>query len=263
MRSNWNVEPQKFRGKWSATVYIIAALIGCFLLTFFFSGSQSNPIWEGLAYTTDLSKPWTLFTYPFATPLGGVFFFAISCWIIYQFMSDLERRMGAWGITLFFFTMALLGGLGYFIGTIVAAGPSAYQPKLSLIIEVIIFTWALLNWGSTIKLFMIIPVPCSVIVYLSIASVVIEHGIGSPLVGVFTALPLLVSWLYVTNRIAFMPFGKVPDVAGVKEKKKDDREFNDYMDKVREKEQDRNEKEKLRKMLESSLSEDDKDEPKS
>ena len=259
MRSNWNVEPKKFRGKWSATIYIIAALVAFFLLTWFFSGSESNPIWENLAFSPDLSKPWTLFTYPFATPLGGVFFFAISCWILYRFMSELERQMGPWGITLFFFTMTLLGGLGYFIGTLVAGQSSAVLPGLSLIFEVVIFTWALLNWGSTINLFMIIPVPCSVIVYLTIAAVVIEHGIRVPLVGVFTALPLLISWLYVTNRIAIMPFGKVPDVAGVKQKKKDDREFNEYMDKVREKEQDRKEKERLRKMFESSLSEDDED----
>ena len=259
MRSTWNVEPNKFRVKWTATLYIIAGLVACFLLTWIFSGSVPNPVWDNLAFDSGLSKPWTLLTYPFAVTIRGVFWFAISCWILHQFMSDLERRMGPSGVTIFFFAMTLLGGIGYYVGTVVAAGPSAREPTLNLMIEVVIFTWALLNWGSTIKLFMVIPVPCSVIFYLCIASVVIEHGLKSPLVGVFTALPLLVSWLYVTNRIAVMPFGKVPDVAGVKQKKKDDREFHDYMDKVREKEQDRKEKDRLRKMFESSLSDDDED----
>lgn len=260
MRNTWNADRPAARRNLSATAYIIAALAASFLLAWFFSGSNPNPVWENLAYTSDLSKPWTLLTYPFGVLLSGVFWFAISCWILYQFMSDIERRLGPWGVTIFFFAMTFLGGLGYFIGTVIASGPSMIQPRLDLPLEVVIFTWALLNWGATIKLFMIIPVPASVIAYLCLAAVVIEYGLGSPLVGVFAALPILVSWLYVTNRISFMRFGQVPDLASAKQAKKETKEFDTYMDKVRAREQDRKEKDKLRKMLESSLQDDDEDE---
>ena len=260
MRTTWNIDRTGGRRQWPATAYIVAALIASFLLAWFFSGSIPNPVLANLAYTSDLSKPWTLLTYPFAILTPGVFWFAISCWILYQFMSDIERRLGPYGITIFFFAMTFLGGLGYFIGSVIAAGPSSIVPRLDLPLEVVIFTWALLNWKATIKLFMFIPVPASVIAYLCIAAVVIQHGLSSPLVGVFTALPILVSWLYVTNRISFMRFGQVPDLAGIKQAKKETKEFDTYMDNVKKREQDRKEKEKLRKMLESSLQDDDEDE---
>ena len=81
------------------------------------------------------------------------------------------------------------------------------------------------------------------------------------LMGVLAGAPLLFMWLYGTNRIKFMRYGDVPSIASAKQVKKETKEFDDYMDKVREREHKRKEKDKLREMLESSLQdEDDKEE---
>lgn len=258
MRSTWNLGRPSAPRQWSATTWIVASLVGFFLLGWFFSGSRPNPVWENLAYSENLSKPWTLLTYPFANPFQSVFWFAIGCWVLYQFMSDLERRLGVWGVTLFFFSMTVLGGIGYAVGSAVAGQPSMIPPSLYLPLEVVVFTWAMLNWTATVKLFFCIPVPCSVLAYLCLAAVVITHGWGTPLVGVFTALPVLVAWLYVTNRISFMPFGHVPSMADARVKKKDTAEFHTYIDKVRERETERKERERLRALFEDSLEDDDK-----
>ena len=256
MRKTWVARgPGGFRP--TATITIVAALAVSFFLIFLTSGSGPF-VFENLVYSPDLSKPWTLLTYPFATMLARVFWFALACWVTYQFLSDIERTLGAWGAALFFFSMTFLGGIGYYIGTL-GFGTSAYLPSLNLPLEVVIFTWALRNWGQTVNFFGFIPVPTKVLAWLCIAAVVIELGWMNPIVGVFAAFPFAIAWPYAMNKIPFMKFGKVPDIVDIKEKKKDEREFHDYMEKVREKEQERKEKERLRKLFEDSLSEDDKD----
>ena len=259
MRSSWNAGRSHRGDRPLATIGIVGALAICFLGSFFFSGQPTNPFFDQLAFTPDLSKPWTLLTYPFSVLVGRVFWFAIALWVTYQFMSDLERRLGAWGMALFFFAVTLLGGFGFFIGLQLFPTPSTVL-SLNLPLEVVVFTWSLTNAGGQIMLFAVIPVPTRVLMWLCVAAVVIEHGWGSPFVGLFAALPLLVAWLYATDRIPFMRFGAVPDLTPKKEQKRDNRQFDSYMSDIKSRERERAEKERLRKMFESSLSDEDKDE---
>lgn len=259
MRKSWNAGRSNRGDRPVATIAILALLVACFLGGWLFSAQDRNPFWDELRFSADLSKPWTLFTYPFAVGVSGVIWFALACWILYQFLSDLERRLGQWGTSLFFFGCTFVFGLFYLLGTL-AFGPSAILPSLNLPLEVVVFTWCLVNPAAQIMLFMVIPMPTRVLMWLCVAGVAIEHGWSNPPVGLVTAVPLLAVWAYATNRIPFMTFGYVPDLTSRKVEKRQSKEFDRYRDDVKRREQERAEKDRLRRLFESSLSEDDKDE---
>ncbi len=256
MRKTWNEGRPSGAFKPTATFYLVGAIVACFLGGWVFSGQDNNPFFEYLAYSRDMSQPWTLLTYPFTAQIEHVIWFALVCWILYQFLSDLERRLEAVGVIAFFFVMTLLGGLGYTLGAAIF-GQSMFPPSLNLPTEVVVFTWCLLNPSAQIKLMFVLPVPTRVLMWLCVAGIVIENGWSNPPVGFFAALPIPLAWLYVTNRVPGLKFGAVASVGEVKAKRKNDQEFRDFMGKVKEREKDREEKERLRKLFESSLSDDD------
>jgi hypothetical protein len=259
MRKQWNSGRTPKGDQPIATIAILVLLGASLIGTWAFSGADYNPVNANLRYSPDLSRPWTLLTYPFGIDLTYVIWFVVACWCFYQFSSGLERLLGAWGNAAFFVVMTLCGGLGYFGGSIVAGGPSMILPSFNLILEVVVFTWCVVHPTAKIMLFAIIPIPTTVLKWICVAGIVIENGWGNPLVGVFTAFPILVAWAYATNRLPGLRFGLVPSPQEVQTKKKDDREFARFMDDVKAREKERAEKERLRKLFESSLDDDKKD----
>jgi hypothetical protein len=257
MRITWNAGRSSRGDRPVATIGLVTALALCLVGAWAFSGAEYNPFWEELRYDPDLSKFWTLFTYPFSFILDRVFWFALALWVLFQFQRDLERRIGSGGVLAFFFAVTFLGGLGFFVGTQLFPHPQAFL-SLNLPLDVIVFTWCLVNPGSQIMLFAVIPIPTRVLMWLCVAALIIEHGWMSPLVGFFAALPLPLAWLYATDRIPFLRFGAVPDLTPKREAKKQAKEFGHFMDDVKRRERERAEKERLRKLFEDSLTDEDK-----
>lgn len=239
-----------------ATTVIVGAIVFCFLGGWLLSSNPENPFWKYLPYNPE-SMPWTLLTYPFVRGIDSVIWFALTCFITYQFLGDLERRLGPYGAALLFFAYTFLGGLCYFLGTLVF-GPSAIAPTLNLTLELVVFTWCLVNPAAQIMLMFVIPVPTKVLMWLCVAGIVIEYGWSNPPVGFVTALPLLFAWPYATNRIPWLRFGDIPDLTSRKVEKQKDESFGRFMDDVKRREHERAEKERLRKLFESSLSDEDK-----
>jgi hypothetical protein len=258
MRKTWNTGRSGWGDRPLATTLIVAALVACFVVGWALSGSPSNPFWRELAYDPGLGRPWTLLTYPFASAAVHLIWFALAAWVTYQFLSGIERRLGAAGTALFFFALTFLGGLFYFFGAL-AFGPSAVLPSLNLPLEMVVFAWCLLNPSAQVMLFGLVPMATRVLMWLAAAAVVIEHGWGNPPVGLVTVLPLGLVWLYCTDRIPFLRFGAVPDLAPKRAQRRQTNEFDAYRDDVKRREREREEKERLRRLFENSLSEDDKD----
>lgn len=256
MRKSWNADRLRKSDRPLATTAIVVALVACFLLAFALSGMDTNPLSKALAYDHTLSRPWTLFTYPFYRDFSFVIWFALACFITYQFLFGIERKLGAAGTLVFFFSVTFLGGLFYFFG-IQIFGLSAILPSLNLPLEFTIFAWCLINPSAQIMLMMVLPVPTRVLMWLAVAGVVIEYGWRNPLVGFVTAVPLLLVWLYATDRIPFLRFGAVPDLTPKREAKKEKKEFDRYMDDVKRREKEREEKERLRRLFEDSISDED------
>ena len=101
-----------------ATTVIVGAIVFCFLGGWLLSSNPENPFWKYLPYNPE-SMPWTLLTYPFVRGIDSVIWFALTCFITHQFLGDLERRLGPYGAALLFFAYTFLGGLCYFLGTLV------------------------------------------------------------------------------------------------------------------------------------------------
>jgi len=257
MRKSWNAGRSGGSDRPVATTAIVAALVASFLIAFLISSSRPLLMAELLAFDPKLDKPWTLLTYPFYRDFASVLWFAFGCWIVYQFLSGIERSLREWGTAAFFFAVTFLGGLFYFLGTLIF-GVSGILPSLNLPMYFVVFAWCLLHQQGQIMLFFCIPCPTRVLMWLCVAAVVIEYGWSNPPVGFVTVLPFALVWLYVTNRIPFMRFGAVPDLTSKKQEKKRDQGFDRFMGDVKRREQERAEKERLRKLFESSLDDEDK-----
>ncbi len=254
MRSNWNVDRPN-RLQFNATLGLIVALGISFVLHWLPGiGATLN---KAVAY--DFQQPWTLLTYVFDASMGPVGFLFL-CWWLYMLGSYLEASLGRYGFLLAFFGAALASSIlmtvGLALGVVMGVPPSVGLPVSALTV-----LWGARNQTTVIKLFALIPIMGKWVAALSAFVTVFSFGYKSPLMGVLAGAPLLFMWLYGTNRIKFMRFGDVPSIASAKQVKKETKEFDDYMDKVREREHKRKEKDKLREMLESSLQdEDDKEE---
>lgn len=108
-------------------------------------------------------------------------------------------------------------------------------------------------WGISVKFKWIALVKAAIVVFI--------YGSGMPLYGLMISLPLIGAWFYGANKIPGLTFGKSP-IETSKQKKKENREFDEYMGKVRVKEKDRAEQERLRKLFEGSIGDDDTPESK-
>lgn len=215
--------------------------------------STASAVTDALAYSPTL--PWTLLTYPFAPYFSGVLMTALMLWVLHQFLSDIERRLGIWGTLIFFFTMTFLGGLCYFSGTIISPGKHAPIPTIGLVAEFVVFTWCVVNPSAQIRLFMIIPVATLVLMWLTVAAVVIEYGWGNVPLGLSTALPMVAAWAYATDRIPGLKFGQRITLAT----KKNNQEFTGFLDNVLGREKERVDRERLRELFERSLGGEDKE----
>jgi hypothetical protein len=260
MRRTWNVDRQGSQSLFqSGTAWLIGSIVAVFLLGWFFSGTVPNPVWSNLAYDETLTKTWTLFTYPYGSPMENLFWFFIGCFILAQFASSLERETGPWGIIAMFFTYTLIGGVVYYIGTLIAGSATPIKPWLDLPDAFIFVTWAARNRTATVMFMFVIPIRAHWLAVISVGFVLVEYGYAVPLVGIVTAASLGVAWLYGLEKIPWLKFGDVPNLAPKQQEKKENKEFDRFMGDVKRREQERAEKERLRRLFESSLSDDDQD----
>ncbi|MCC6404138.1 MAG: hypothetical protein IT207_09020 [Fimbriimonadaceae bacterium] len=101
---------------------------------------------------------------------------------------------------------------------------------------------------APVLLFGIVPLTMTWIAILAVAALVINYGSGSPLSGVVLASPAVAFWIYGSNRFP-MPSGRRVQ-SGRGGMTKSPREFDEFLSKVREREQARKEEEALRSLLE-------------
>jgi hypothetical protein len=201
------------------------------------------------------SAPWTVFTYPFAdSGNGGAFIFILfSALWAYWVCTPIEKETGSPLLLMLLGIFILTGGLalslGAFLGGATRIYSGAYLPLAALTV-----LWAARNPNATVLLMMVIPVQAKWIGVISAAAVLFGIGTASPLVGVAALLPLALAAAYGLNRIPGVKFGE--SLADRKKGKAKDRQFNRFMDDVKKREKEREERERLRRLFESSLKDD-------
>jgi membrane associated rhomboid family serine protease len=204
-------------------------------------------------------QPWTILTYPLASAgyggaaLGIIFL----CWWLYMIASFLESELGSWWLIGVFAIATVINGLVAILASplqpmpLQLAGMHLPEAFLTLI-------WCSRNQSVCIRLFGVIPITGRLLAILVTVTVMFGYGSGmggaesraAPLFGIAVALPLLLAWLYGLDKLP-LRYGLLRrnPTSGKKKQK----EFDAFISNVRDREKEREEKERLRKLFEDSL----------
>jgi membrane associated rhomboid family serine protease len=209
-------------------------------------------------------QPWGAITYPFAQTGGGndVITLIFECWWLWMVGSMVERDMQSFRFGAFWVAMTVLPAL---LMTIVAALMHlSGMPLMGLELPLAAVTvaWATRHPEELVRLMMVIPIKAKWIGWLTVVVVVFTYGAGLPVLGVAAALPLAATWALVSGRLPFVTYlpnrGKEGRLRGIGYTPFD-RAPTTYFEDVRKREQERMEKERLRKLFEKSLIDEPKD----
>jgi hypothetical protein len=237
-------------------------LIGVLLVTFVVSWLTRGAYIESFAFVSTFVPPWGILTFPFASSGDGqaLFFFLILLWWFYWVGTSMEREVGSAKLVGFFFASSILAALFLLLGGVLTHRLIAeFGPALA--ISALTVAWGARNPKGTILLYGIIPLTGQILMWLTIALDLFGYGsrYGTPLMGVFACIHLGVAYMFAKGMLPGMPYA-APS-ASSKVLKAQEKRHNNYYDDVRKREQERADRERLRKLFEGSL-QDDEDGPK-
>lgn len=243
-----------------ATYALAGAAIAVYVISWMMQGALLRP----LAFWPDGSHLWGLLTYPFASAGSGQFilWFLIEIYWLYWVGASAESALGAGKYLAFFFISTALAAIFVWIGSIIlgihfAAG--GILAGLELPLGALTVAWGARHRTQSIVLMFIIPVQGMVLVWLTVAFILFRYGsiLENPLMGLFASLHLGAAYLFADNRIPNLPFRRGSSREESKRRKEAERRDAAFREDVRQRKHDREERERLRKMFEGSMSDDE------
>lgn len=234
------------------TTGIVAAIVGVFVLAW----AKIIPAGAILSMTFETSqafaKPWAMLTYPFVTgafsgPIGVLFL----CLWLWGIGGSVERDLGPAKYLIVWCVISVLCALCVLLGSIILHVPGASTGAWTCVSAVTVI-WGTRNPTATLMLMFILPITGKWLAWLSAALVFFQTT--PPELAPFAALPLLLAYSFAANKLP-LAYSR-HDVRFVKSAKKTERYDKKYYEEVRRREQDREERERLRKLFESSMEED-------
>lgn len=207
------------------------------------------------------SSPWQLVTYSFAfDPLSNalnlMFFSILMVWMFFA-GSFVEREIGPGRFVLLWLVSSAAPAL--LIGIYAsAAGIKFGIGGPFLAVDGITVAWCARNATSSVLLYGVLPVAGKWLAWISAGSIFFLYGAGNPIFGILATAPLILPWLYASNRIPNLAYGNQGGRTPQQNLKRHERMDSKYFDEVKKREQERAEREKLRKLFENSMN-DDKD----
>jgi membrane associated rhomboid family serine protease len=233
-----------------ATIAIIAAIIIGHLITWGSNGAITKPfIFDG----TPFPEIWSLFTYAYVGMPDPIYLLFLSLWL-YSIGGIVESTHGTRNYIFLWIVTSAISVLPLMLVNGAARGPLLAESAVTVM-------WAARYPNQTIRLFMCLPVKAKWIGWLSVAVVFFFYaGSGSKLLtGLAACCGCGLAYLYAANKIPGLAYGLGYGryTKPKKTKAQKDREDAYYSDVfVREKE--REERERLRKLFESSLDDEGK-----
>lgn len=228
----------------------------------------SNGVFELLAHRVgSFSRPWTLLTYPFAigTLAGGGFgliWLAFLAMWLYQVGGQIEGELGTKKYVGLWLILTILPALVLlptaFLGSqkLFAEGTMLFGSLLP--VGGITVVWATRYPTTPVSMFGVIPLQAKWIGYFMVAAVILSYGgNGNFLIGIVAALSLLFPFFFARNQVPGFPYS-VGAYSKARQTKEQIRKEKEYFDDVKRREKEREERERLRKLFESSLDEDDR-----
>lgn len=234
------------------TVVLIAVSSLCFLISWL--PDVGTAFTEFASFDGFSPRAWNLVTYAFV--FGGSFIALLfSMFWLYFMGQGVEARTGRAGFVGLYLGSALASAVFAGLAGVLLHRPVGLAgPFLPLAAVTVV--WGALFPEETINLYMIIPIKGKWIAAIDVAWVFFSYGLGAPVLGVMLVLPLAFLWFYGRNQIPWLPFATNPFTAR-RVKNHENARFNRFVDDVRSKEKEREERERLRKLFESSLDDPD------
>jgi membrane associated rhomboid family serine protease len=235
-----------------ATICLVFLLIlGCFLTWMMPMFMGNNFAFVGQIFP----RVWTLITYPFAnttltSQAGPLFALFLALWVL-MVGGTLERDHGSRNFWILWFSVTLISVLPLAI---------VRETALGTLIPVACLT---VMWGTRypdqiVQLLGIVPVPAKYIAMLSTLAVFFGYASNGTAwyIGLLACVGCLISYLYASNRIPKLRYGLKPAVASAYSRSKPtkaEREREDaFLKNVYDREKEREERERLRKLFESN-----------
>lgn len=199
------------------------------------------------------SQPWTILLYPFGPNAGGLglFWTLLSALWLYSFGSWVERDQGSvrYGVVWLIFTLFGAGlailAFSFRIGLVGLYGPLLPASAITMV-------WCARNPTAQIMLWGLVPLSGKWLAWLTAAFVLFGTGQGAPLAGALMCIPLLLAWLWASERL---PVAYSARRVG---KKKEEKKVYQNIDAAMDRQREREERDRLRKLFESSIEDDPK-----
>ncbi len=237
-----------------AVFTIIGLMAVCFVLSWFGLSDFFGP---RLAFSGSiLSQPWSLLTYPFASfGVGsGLLFFLLALMWLYWAGSSIENELGTRRFALVWVAATLAYALMAWVGSLVIRVPVALVGGF-LPVSAITMLWCARNPAGRILLLAIFPVTGNILAAITAALVLFSMGDQHPALGFMMLVPTALFWAWAGNRLPIRwpaSYGRAT-AETAKEKRRREARDREYIDAVKDRERERAERERLRKLFESSI----------
>lgn len=211
--------------------------------------------------STALAEPWTFLTYPLAaslTPFGLLSIVFAGLWL-WGIGASVEREIGSRTFGIFWLLFTLLPAVMMLLGAILVGGQATILgPWIPL--SAVTVVWGTRNPNTPITFMFVLPLTGRWLAWLAAGLILV----GTPMQLVpFAAVPLILAWAYAANRLP-IAYGKTaaPAKAANRTPMRGGQVYDKrYFDDVKRREQERQERERLRQLFERSLIEDPDDGP--
>ncbi len=209
-----------------------------------------------LIFVTGLadSRPWTALTYfMIAGPIAAL----LNGWSIWSFGRQLELDLGSAKYAAFVVSSIILAAIGIQIGALFI-GQKATMAGAWPVAATLILVWSVRFPRTIVSLMFVAQVEGKWLGILAVGFTLIS---ATPYaVAPFALLALAFAWAFAANKIPFFPYGR--PLADIKRQRTFGRgvqaPHEGYFDDVKRREKEREEKERLRKMFEGSIRDDEK-----
>jgi hypothetical protein len=197
-----------------------------------------------------LPKFWTAVTYPLVNDLGALGLVFLPLWLL-SIGGSVERDHSTARFGMILAVLIVVSLLPFVI----------FQQRLYGILipnSALTVIWATRQPEATVMIFGLIPVKAKWIGWFGVASVLVTYGAGNLPLGVLSLISCLLAYLYASNRLPIR-YGQLRTFAGNAKPTKAQKQKEDaYLNDVFLREQERAERERLRKLFEGSLEDDKK-----
>lgn len=229
------------------TVALIVLIVAGFLAIWFrlALGFFDALVFDAAGFT---ARPWSALTFPFVS--AEILSVLFACLWLWGAGGTVEREDGSLRYIIIWLVASALSAIGLWIGSLIT-GNNAVLLTPWVPVAALTVIWGTRHPETPVNFMFVLCIQAKWVAWIS--ALLVFFSARPPQMAPFAALPLIAAYLYAVKKLPIPQVGrkKTTYVRGAGAYRED------YFDAVRQKQKDREERERLRKLFESSL--DDKD----